>query len=137
MVPWPRPSGSTSLTPASFLNAVSEGTSPTAQDKATIDQEIKGKPIKVYIYNSQNATPDMQAQVTEAQAAGIPVVTITETLERLRPPRSRTGRSPSSLGSRPLWPGRQANDVSENTPVSPLNLTKQAPVWANGSFGRT
>ena len=68
------------LTPASFLNAVSEGTDPTAQDKATIDRQIKGKEIKVYIYNSQNATPDIQTQVAEAQAAGIPVVAITETL---------------------------------------------------------
>jgi len=68
------------LTPASFLNALSEGTDPTAQDKATIDRQIKGKEIKVYIYNSQNATPDIQTQVAEAQAAGIPVVAITETL---------------------------------------------------------
>jgi len=68
------------LTPASFLNAVSEGTDPTAQDKATIDRQIKDKEIKVYIYNSQNATPDIQTQVAEAQAAGIPVVAITETL---------------------------------------------------------
>ena len=68
------------LTPASFLNAISEGTDPTAQDKATIDRQIKGKEIKVYIYNSQNATPDIQTQVAEAQAAGIPVVAITETL---------------------------------------------------------
>jgi zinc/manganese transport system substrate-binding protein len=32
------------------------------------------------VYNSQNATPDVQAQVNEAKAAGIPVTTITETL---------------------------------------------------------
>ena len=68
------------LTPASFLNAISEGTDPTAQDKATIDRQIKGKEIKVYIYNSQNATPDIQTQVGQARAAGIPVVAITETL---------------------------------------------------------
>jgi zinc/manganese transport system substrate-binding protein len=69
------------LTPRSFLNAVSQGTEPTAQDKATIDQQIKTKQINVYIYNSQNAIPDIQTQVSEAKAAGIPVVTITETLE--------------------------------------------------------
>ncbi|HEX6476793.1 MAG TPA: zinc ABC transporter substrate-binding protein [Acidimicrobiales bacterium] len=68
------------LTPPSFLKAVSEGTDPTAQDKATIDAQIKGHQIKVYVYNSQNATPDVQAQVKEARAAGIPVTTITETL---------------------------------------------------------
>ena len=80
VVPLAQALGLNLVTPASFLNAISEGTDPTAQDKATIDHEIKGKLIKVYIYNSQNATPDVQAQVTEARAAGIPVVTITETL---------------------------------------------------------
>jgi zinc/manganese transport system substrate-binding protein len=68
------------LTPESFLNAITEGTDPTAADKATIDAQIKNKQIKVYVYNSQNATPDVQAQVNAAKAAGIPVATITETL---------------------------------------------------------
>jgi zinc/manganese transport system substrate-binding protein len=67
------------LTPDSFLSAISEGTDPTAADKATIDGQIKNKQIKVYVYNSQNATPDVQAQVDAAKAAGIPVTTITET----------------------------------------------------------
>jgi zinc/manganese transport system substrate-binding protein len=68
------------LTPPAFLRAVSEGDDPTAQDKSTIDAQIRTKKIKVYVYNSQNATPDVQAQVDEARAAGIPVSTITETL---------------------------------------------------------
>jgi zinc/manganese transport system substrate-binding protein len=68
------------LTPESFLDAISEGNDPTAGDKATVDGQIKTKQIKVYVYNSQNATPDVQAQVNQAKAAGIPVTTITETL---------------------------------------------------------
>jgi zinc/manganese transport system substrate-binding protein len=68
------------LTPYSFLSAISEGTDPTAHDKTLIDQQIKDKQIKVYVYNSQNATPDVQQQVKEAKAAGIPVTTVTETL---------------------------------------------------------
>ena len=68
------------LTPPAFLRAISEGGDPTAQDKSTIDAQIRGKKIKVYVYNSQNATPDVQAQVDEAKKAGIPVATITETL---------------------------------------------------------
>ncbi|MGA4545854.1 metal ABC transporter solute-binding protein, Zn/Mn family [Uniformispora flossi] len=67
------------LTPASFLNATSEGTDPTAADKSAIDQQIRGKQIKVYVYNSQNSTPDIAAQVDAAKAAGIPVATVTET----------------------------------------------------------
>jgi zinc/manganese transport system substrate-binding protein len=67
------------LTPPSFLNAISEGTDPTAQDKSAIDQQISAKQIKIYVYNSQNATPDVQAQVKAAEAKGIPVATVTET----------------------------------------------------------
>jgi zinc/manganese transport system substrate-binding protein len=68
------------LTPESFLDAISEGSDPTAHDKATIDKQITGKQIKIYVYNSQNATPDVQEQVKEAKMAGIPVTTVTETL---------------------------------------------------------
>jgi zinc/manganese transport system substrate-binding protein len=68
------------VTPATFLRAISEGTDPTSADKQTIDNQIKTHAIKVYVYNSQNATPDVQEQVDAAKAAGIPVTTITETL---------------------------------------------------------
>jgi zinc/manganese transport system substrate-binding protein len=66
-------------TPDSFLSAISEGADPTARDKAAIDQQIAGKQIKIYVYNSQNATPDVRAQVKAAEAKGIPVATVTET----------------------------------------------------------
>ncbi|GGU93052.1 ABC transporter substrate-binding protein [Streptomyces albospinus] len=68
------------LTPETFLDAMSEGTDPTAKDKAAIDDQIKNKQIKVYVYNSQNSTPDVQTQVKAAKDAGIPVATVTETL---------------------------------------------------------
>jgi zinc/manganese transport system substrate-binding protein len=67
-------------TPPSFLKAISEGTDPSAADKSTIDAQIKNKQIKVYVFNSQNATPDVTAQVNAAKKAGIPVSTVTETL---------------------------------------------------------
>lgn len=68
------------LTPESFLDAISEGTEPTVSDKATIDAQIKDKQIKIYVFNSQNSTPDVTEQVNEARAQGIPVTTVTETL---------------------------------------------------------
>ena len=68
------------ITPPSFLKAISEGTDPSAADKATIDKQISGKQIKVYVFNSQNSTPDVARQVEEANKAGIPVSTVTETL---------------------------------------------------------
>ena len=69
------------VTPPAFLTAVSEGVDPTAADKATFDTQIKTRRIKVFIYNRQNSTPDVLALADEARAAGIPVVTVTETLE--------------------------------------------------------
>jgi zinc/manganese transport system substrate-binding protein len=68
------------VTPAGFLKAISEGTDPSAADKATIDAQISSKQIKVYVFNSQNSTPDVSAQVAAAKKQGIPVSAVTETL---------------------------------------------------------
>ena len=68
------------VTPASFLKAISEGTEPSAADKAAIDAQIAGKKIRVYVFNSQNSTPDVSAQVAAAKRQGIPVAAVTETL---------------------------------------------------------
>jgi len=68
------------ITPPSFLKDISEGTDPSAADKATIDAQISGKKIKVYVFNSQNSTPDVAAQVAAAKKNGIPVAAVTETL---------------------------------------------------------
>ncbi len=68
------------VTPASFMMAISEGTDPTAQDLTTIGDQIAKREIKVWIFNSQNATPDVQRLTSAARAKRIPVVTITETL---------------------------------------------------------
>ncbi len=68
------------VTPPNFLKAISEGTDPTAQDKATIDSQIAHRQIKVWIYNAQNATPDVKRVNQAAQARHIPITTITETL---------------------------------------------------------
>ena len=68
------------ITPPSFLKDISEGTDPSPADKATIDQQIATKAIKVYVFNSQNSTPDVQAQVDAARKQDIPVATVTETL---------------------------------------------------------
>ena len=68
------------MTPESFLDAVAEGTDPTAHDKATVDSQVKDHQIKVFVFNSQNSTPDVQAIVKAARAQGIPISTVTETL---------------------------------------------------------
>jgi len=68
------------ITPATFLDAVSENNDPTTSDKTLIDQQIADHAIKVYVYNSQNVTPDVQAQLAAVEAQHIPVATVTETL---------------------------------------------------------
>ena len=68
------------VTPDSFLKAITEGTDTSAADKTLIDNQIRNHQIKAYVYNSQNSTPDVAAQVKECQALGIPTPAITETL---------------------------------------------------------
>ena len=68
------------ITPQSFMKATSEGTEVTAQDTITAQNQIIRHQIKVWIYNSQNATPEIQQLNALARANHIPIATITETL---------------------------------------------------------
>jgi zinc/manganese transport system substrate-binding protein len=68
------------LTPYSFAKAIAEGTDVSAADKQTVDTQAQSRLIKVWVYNSQNATPDVQRVNQLARAAHIPITTITETL---------------------------------------------------------
>ena len=66
-------------TPPGFLNAISHGVDPGIAEKAVADEQIATGAIKVYVYNSQHITPDVQAQMQAAQANNIPIVVMTET----------------------------------------------------------
>jgi len=68
------------ISPAGYLNAISEGADPSATDKATVEDQIATRAIKVLVYNSQNSTPEVQGLVNKAKTRGIPVVQITETM---------------------------------------------------------
>ena len=69
------------ITPYGFMKAVSEGTDPTASDIVAIEHQLTARQIKVWIYNSQNATPQIQRFNALARAHGIPIATVTETLQ--------------------------------------------------------
>ena len=69
------------ITPPGFMKAISAGTDPTAQDRETFDQQVTQRQVKVFVYNRQNSVPDVVALKQKAQAEGIPVVAITETLD--------------------------------------------------------
>ncbi|HSS32969.1 MAG TPA: zinc ABC transporter substrate-binding protein [Solirubrobacterales bacterium] len=68
------------VTPPGFFDAVAEGTEPSPSEKAETDAQIADRKIAVWIYNSQNATPDVQRLNDDAAAAGVPIATVTETL---------------------------------------------------------
>jgi zinc/manganese transport system substrate-binding protein len=68
------------LTPYSFAKAIAEGSEVTAQDKRMVDKQAEGREIKVWVFNSQNVTPDVQRVNEIARAKGIPIATVTETL---------------------------------------------------------
>jgi zinc/manganese transport system substrate-binding protein len=68
------------LTPYSFAKAIAEGTDVTAQDKQTVDAQAREGLIKVWIFNSQNVTPDVQRVSQIAHEHQIPIATVTETL---------------------------------------------------------
>jgi zinc/manganese transport system substrate-binding protein len=68
------------LTPYSFAKAVAEGTDITARDKQTVDAQVHEGRTKVWVFNSQNVTPDVQRVNELAHARRIPVTTVTETL---------------------------------------------------------
>ena len=68
------------LTPYSFAKAIAEGSDVTAQDKQTVDAQASERLIKVWIFNSQNVTPDVQRVNQIARERQIPIATVTETL---------------------------------------------------------
>jgi zinc/manganese transport system substrate-binding protein len=68
------------ITPYSFMKAISEGSEPNAQDIATAEAQITSHRLDVWVYNSQNATPEIEHLNALARQARIPVATVTETL---------------------------------------------------------
>ena len=68
------------MTPYSFAKAIAEGSEVTAEDKQTVDRQAEAHQIDVWIFNSQNVTPDVQRVNELARANDIPIATVTETL---------------------------------------------------------
>jgi zinc/manganese transport system substrate-binding protein len=68
------------ITPYSFAKAIAEGADISAKDKETVDRQASDRLIAVWVFNSQNVTPDVQEVNAIARAKHIPIATITETL---------------------------------------------------------
>ena len=72
--------GLTDVTPAEFLEAVEEETDPPAAAVAATRQLMSGNQVSALIYNPQTETPVTEQVRSDAVAAGVPVVEMTETL---------------------------------------------------------
>ncbi|OCW84612.1 ABC transporter substrate-binding protein [Nocardia farcinica] len=72
--------GLVDIAPAGFTQAVEEGQSPAAADRAALQDILADRRAKVLIYNTQAVDPVTQAMLDVARSAGVPVVEFTETL---------------------------------------------------------
>ncbi len=68
------------VTPPTFVKAIAEGTEVSAKDIETVERQARDRVVKVWIFNSQNLTPEVQRVNAIARSEHIPIVTITETL---------------------------------------------------------
>jgi zinc/manganese transport system substrate-binding protein len=76
--------GLVSDTPADFARAIEEGSEPSPQAVAAMEALLTGRQVRVLLYNSQATSPITQRLQALAEANGIPVVAVTETLPRGR-----------------------------------------------------
>ncbi|MDH6283591.1 zinc/manganese transport system substrate-binding protein [Prescottella agglutinans] len=70
----------TDLTPAAFTSAVENGTDPSPASIAETRQLFSDKKVRALVYNVQTEDKVTRNMRETAQAAGIPVVEVTETL---------------------------------------------------------
>ncbi len=75
-----KPLGLAVLTPLEFQKAIAEGNDPPADTVVAAENQVKGKKIKVLVYNEQTISPITSKLQEEAKSAGIPIVPVTETM---------------------------------------------------------
>jgi zinc/manganese transport system substrate-binding protein len=62
-----------------FSLAIDNGTEPSAADVGKLQNDLKGKNIKLFVYNVQNSSPTVDNLLKMAKSSGVPVVKVTET----------------------------------------------------------
>jgi zinc/manganese transport system substrate-binding protein len=68
------------LSPPEFMQAISEGNDPAAQDIAEFQNQLKGKQVKILVYNVQTVTPITEQLKSMARDADVPIVGVSETM---------------------------------------------------------
>ena len=69
-----------SWTPYSFAKTVAEGGDVSAQDTRTVERQLSRRLVRVWVFNSQNVSPEIDHLNAIARAEHIPIATVTETL---------------------------------------------------------
>ncbi|GAB09691.1 putative ABC transporter substrate binding protein [Gordonia araii NBRC 100433] len=72
--------GLVDASPRAFIMAVENGQSPSAADRAKLDDLLTSRIAKALIYNTQSADAVTAAVRTTAERSGVPLVTLTESL---------------------------------------------------------
>jgi zinc/manganese transport system substrate-binding protein len=72
--------GLKNLAPTSFTRAIEQGTEPSPAAVSAMTALVRDRKVRVLLYNSQAVSPITSRIRSEARAAGIPVVPVTETL---------------------------------------------------------
>lgn len=67
-------------TPASFSQAVEDGTDPSPADTGTFDADITNHRVKALLYNAQVTDEQTTKIKALARSAGVPIVGVSETL---------------------------------------------------------
>ncbi len=75
-----QPLGLKVLTPFEFQKAMAEGNDPPADTVIAAENQVKGKQIKILIYNQQTVSPVTTKLQNDAKAEQIPIVPVTETM---------------------------------------------------------
>jgi zinc/manganese transport system substrate-binding protein len=68
------------ISPPEFMQAISEGNDPSARDVAEFQNQLKGKQVKVLVYNVQTVTTTTERLKDLARQANIPIVGVSETM---------------------------------------------------------
>ncbi|QGQ96401.1 metal ABC transporter substrate-binding protein [Paenibacillus psychroresistens] len=70
------------VTDKKFELAAEEGADPAPADVAKLQDDIKAKKIKMFVYNTQSSSTTIQNMVALSKENGIPIIEVTETLPK-------------------------------------------------------
>ncbi|MFT3901071.1 MAG: zinc ABC transporter substrate-binding protein [Gordonia sp. (in: high G+C Gram-positive bacteria)] len=92
--------GITDAAPPAFTNAVANGQSPSAADRAKMDDLLTSKTVKALVYNTQSTDAVTDSVRATAEKAGVPVVNFSESL-------------PAGVTSYIDWQGKQIDALAQ------------------------